>query len=202
MRVDIMVDIETLGKKSNSTIFQIAAIAFDIKTGETIDTFNLVADISRNGDNMVVDGDTLQWWLNTDALLLKKLLTEHDNISSENMLRQFHAWITCFENDKRKREDIYLWGNGILFDNKMIQQQLNQLRGFDYPIHYKNDRDVRTILDLASAKTGFSEKQLKAIHHNPLLIAHDAIDDCKQQINLVVGCYDILTSKLSFEESF
>ena len=73
MRIDIMCDIETLGTKIDSTIFQIAAIAFDIKTGEHIRTFNQTADISQD-DNLKVTGSTLIWWLNKDKELFAKLL--------------------------------------------------------------------------------------------------------------------------------
>lgn len=184
MRKDIMVDIETLGVSSDSTIFQIAAVAFNIKTGEHYSKFNQVADIARN-DFLDVDGSTLKWWLNTNKELLTELLNKGVG-SSENLLTNFHSWLTSHSNDMK---NIYFWGNGILFDNKMIQHQFNNI-GLDYPIHYKNDRDVRTILELASLKTGVGEDELKKKYHDSNLVAHNALDDCKKQIKLVVGCYN------------
>lgn len=186
MRKDIMVDIETLGKNSNSTIFQIAAVSFDIKTGEQYSKFNQIADIAHN-NFLDVDGSTLKWWLNTDKELLTKLLNDGLG-SSEILLTNFLAWI---HNQSDDIKNVYLWGNGILFDNKMIQYQLNDI-GEIYPIYYKNDRDVRTILELASMKLGISEKELKARYMDDSLVAHDAIDDCIYQINLVVGCFNEL----------
>src|SRR5690625_4007009 len=143
-RKDIMVDIETLGKKSSSTIFQIAAVSFDITSGEIYSSFNHIADIE---DNRIlnVDGSTLKWWLNTDKALLNKLLNKGEG-SSEQLLIDFHDWLSSQSEDER---DTYLWGNGILFDNKMIQHQF-ELIGLDYPIFYRNDRDVRTVLELTS----------------------------------------------------
>lgn len=187
MRIDVMTDIETLGKSADSTIFQISAIAFDIKTGEHLSTFNRIADISKD-PFINVDGDTLKWWLNTDKELLADLLNKGEG-SSEEMLTDFHSWLTNLSEDKR---NIHLWGNGILFDNKMIQHQLTEI-GLDYPIFYRNDRDVRTILDLASQKLGVGEKELKERFNDDSLVAHDAFDDVKYQINYVVGCYNVLT---------
>jgi hypothetical protein len=186
-RVDIMVDIETLGTSSNSTIFQISAIAFDIETGIYYSTFNEIADISKNS-SLSVDGRTLKWWLNTDKELLTDLLNK-GNMSSKELLTEFHKWLVS-QNDDLK--NIYLWGNGILFDNLMIQEQLIT-NGLKYPIFYRNDRDVRTIVDLAGNKLGITEKELKDRFNDVNLVKHDAFDDVKFQINLVVSCYNLIT---------
>ncbi|UUG68126.1 exonuclease-like protein [Bacillus phage PK-3] len=186
-RVDIMVDIETLGKSSDSTIIQISAIAFDILTGNHISTFNEIADIEKNENLLEVDASTLKWWLKTDKELLTKLLNSGKH-SSETILAHFNGWLRVQSNDIK---NVYLWGNGILFDNKMIQHQM-ELNGYKYPIFYKNDRDVRTIVDLASAKLGLSEKELKDRFKDDSLVEHNALDDVKYQINLVVGCYKTL----------
>lgn len=197
MRIDIMVDIETLGKSSDSTIFQIAAMAFDIKTGEIYSRFNQVSDISLD-ENIRVTGDTLKWWLDTDKELLHQLLNKGQG-TSEEMLLDFKDWIYKLNltvvngqtASKERYNDVYLWGNGILFDNKMLQTQIEAL-GEKYPIFFKNDRDVRTIVDLAAAKLGLSEKELKKRFERPDLKKHDAYDDVIYQIELVRGCYQEL----------
>lgn len=189
MRVDVMVDIETLGKKSDSTIIQIAAVAFDILTGKHIDTFNMVADISKNENQINVCGDTIQWWLQTNKELFAELLNGGE-FSSEEVLRAFSSWLNCLSEDTK---NLHLWGNGILFDNKMIQHQF-ELIGLEYPIYYRNDRDVRTIVDLASQKLGISENELKEKYKDKTLVEHDAINDVVNQINLVVNCYRELIS--------
>lgn len=185
MRIDIMTDIETLGTKSDSTIIQIAAIAFDMNTGKHVATFNETVDIEKDGF-LNVDGSTIKWWLNTNKELLHTLLSNGKH-SSEEVLEMFHKWIMRL----KEGNDVYLWGNGILFDNKMIQHQLEN-NCLDYPIFYRNDRDVRTIVDLASKKLGITEGELKKRFNDDSLVEHDAFDDVKYQINLVKGCYEIL----------
>lgn len=186
-RIDIMVDIETLGTKSDATITQISAVAFDIQTGEHISKFNVIADIEKNEKPLRVDGGTLKWWLKTNHDLLKDLLLSGTH-SSEDILREFHTWISDFGKD-----NVYLWGNGILFDSKLIEHQMESI-GLRYPIFYKNDRDVRTIVDLAGRKLGISESELKIRYKDSKLIEHNAYDDVVYQINLVVGCYNLLTN--------
>jgi len=187
-RVDIMVDIETLGKESDSTITQVSAIAFDILTGDYIDIFNMIADIEKNSEPINVDGSTLKWWMNTNHDLLKELLLSGDK-SSEQILREFQRWIKSFYGNNSK--NVYLWGNGILFDNKMIKHQMESLN-ISYPIFYRNDRDVRTIIDLAGNKLGITEGELKDMYKDNSLVEHNALDDVKYQIKLVVGCYNEL----------
>lgn len=186
-RIDVMTDIETLGKDSDSTIFQISAIAFNIETGGYINQFNMIADIEKN-INLNVNGGTLKWWLNTDKELFAKLLNSGE-YSSESIIIQFHNWLTSLSEDMK---NIYLWGNGILFDNKMLQHQM-QSNYMDYPIFYRNDRDMRTLVELASHKVGIAtEKEFREKYKNPDLIEHDAFDDVKGQIDIVVKCYNML----------
>lgn len=196
-RIDIMVDIETLGNETESTIIQIAAMAFDIKTGEVKDKFNMIADIEKNELPISATGGTIKWWLNTNAELLKELLNE-GKVSSEDMIKYFHGWMSELRHKEAREKkdltltgDLYLWGNGILFDNKIIQHHMESI-GLEYPIFYRNDRDVRTIVDLAGAKSGLSEKELKAKFNDESLVAHNAFDDVVYQISLVSGCYNML----------
>lgn len=188
MRVDIMTDIKTLGTHSDSTIIQISAIAFDIKTGEHLSKFNQIADITKNDKSLKVTGDTIKWWLNTNKELFAELINGGKQ-SSENVLINFHTWLVRFTEDWKP---VYLWGNGILFDNKMIQHQFEQLN-LEYPIFYRNDRDLRTLVDLASVKLGITEEELKEKFNDDSLVAHNAFDDVIYQINLAVNCFRVLT---------
>ncbi|MEX0596517.1 MAG: 3'-5' exonuclease [Candidatus Paceibacterota bacterium] len=181
-----MTDIETLGTDSNSTIFQISAIAFNINTGEHFSEFDIIADIGED-DYLDVSGATLKWWLNTDKELLTRLLNSGEG-STDDLLREFHDWLEGLA----ANNDVYLWGNGILFDNKMIQHQFEMLR-LNYPIYYRNDRDLRTLVDLASAKLGITTEELKERFNDEELVKHDAFDDVKYQINLAINCYGMLT---------
>lgn len=188
MRLDIMTDIETLGTDSDSTIIQISAIAFDIRTGEHRARFNQIADISKNKSPLKVTGDTLKWWLKTDKELFTELLNSGTD-SSEDVLRNFYRWLIPL-NVINERE-LYLWGNGILFDNKMIQRQLES-NGFRYPIYYRNDRDLRTLVELTSFKLGITEDELRAKYRDETLIAHNAYHDVINQITLAVHCFNEL----------
>lgn len=189
MRTDIMTDIETLGTNTDSTIIQISAVAFDIETGNVTHEFDMIADIEKNESDIKVTAGTLKWWQTTNAELFSELLNGGFH-SSESVLTHFHEWLNQFD-----KENLYLWGNGILFDNKMIQAQMENI-GLNYPIHYKNDRDVRTILELTAMKTKLSEKHIKEVINKKIkdknLTHHNALDDCYWQVELVSSCYNEL----------
>lgn len=189
MRTDIMVDIETLGTGENATIFQIVAMSFDITTGDIKDTFEVIGDIEEfNG--LSVDGSTLKWWLNTDKELLTKLLNK-GTYNEYEMFEELHKWILK-QSNTGDMKDIYLWGNGILFDNAKLQLALNSCAGLEYPIFYRNDRDVRTLLELAAMKLGVNENEIKDSATSEDEVKHDAFDDVKYQIRLANKCYQIL----------
>jgi len=188
-RIDIMVDLETLGTGNDCTVFQIGAIAFDINTGKYIKTFNLISDITLDND-FKVEPKTLMWWLKTDKELLLNLLDNNDNIPSYNMFYQFYYWLQDLKNEY---ENVYLWGNGILFDNKIIENKL-AVYGLEYPIFFRNDRDLRTIIELTITRLDITEKELKQIFENKTLTKHNALDDVKYQIQILVYCWDIITN--------
>lgn len=188
MRKDIMVDIETLGTKQGASIFQIAAVSFDITTGETLDSIDLIGDIAKY-PNLSTDGSTLKWWLSTDKQLLHDLLHEGTHSETE-LLTKFHEWLTS-QSETGDMKDVYLWGNGILFDNAKLQYAFTNA-GLTYPISYKNDRDVRTILELATLKSGLDYREIRDSVVLETERLHDAFDDVNRQIRYIRKCYEIL----------
>ena len=187
MRIDIMTDLETLGVQKDSTIFQISAAAFDIKTGIVIDTLNLNIDISKQP--IKADGSTIKWWLDTNKELFEELIN-CEGMSHTDALLQLQYWIR----KHKSQGEVYLWGNGILFDNNMIKTQM-ELLGMEYPIKFRNDRDMRTILELAAIKEGISEHDLRDICKRDELEKHNALHDVLFQIDVVSCCYNILVGE-------
>lgn len=175
MRIDIMCDLETLGKGDDTYVFQIAAAAFDIYTGEILDTFNWVCDIGS--EKFTVDGSTLKWWLNTDAELLKSLIAQGKG-TEQYMFELFHNWLIKLQNNGNNT--VYFWGNGILFDNRIVKAKFEKY-GMEYPIFYRKDRDLRTILDVVESKFGIDPK---AECLDPSKPAHDAMNDVEYQIKI------------------
>lgn len=146
-RVDIMVDLETLSNEMDTTIFQIAAVQFDLMTGDILDTFDRVADIAL-AENIEANGATLKWWIIENNQTLQELMARGtvEKKSPEVILARFHAWLMEKINFHGK-ENVFLWGNGIANDNTWLKVAFKK-QGLDWPLHFRNDRDVRTVREL------------------------------------------------------
>ena len=183
-RIDIMCDLETLGKKSNTLVFQIAAQAFDIKTGGIVSSFNEVLDITKEKD-FYVNGETLLWWLDTDKELLAILLKSGTIESERQLFSDFAEWINQL---KEEFEEVYFWANGMLFDNRFVSENMEHY-GIKYPIYYRNDRDLRTLTELAAFKENKTVNEWLN-EHKLKIRAHDALNDVTSQIQLCLDAFN------------
>lgn len=183
-RIDIMVDLETLGLKQGATIFQIAAAAFDIRTGEIVHTFDKVASIYCTND-LKIEGGTLEFWLNQNRELFFKL-QERANGCPNQLVGDFWRWLTTFTD--REDTDVYLWGNGILNDNAWLQHAFEE-NGLDYPIFFRNNRDTRTLREVTELKALILDKEFT---YEKVGTLHDAMDDVRSQVNMVVAMVNFL----------
>lgn len=163
---DLMVDIETLGTKSNSVILSMAAVNFSIDTGEVGATFYRTIDINSCLNlGLKVDGDTIKWWLTQNDAAVCELL--ENNINLPVALENFWAWYKNNELDGVK-----VWGNGARFDLGLLSDA-HAACGRIVPWKHNDERDVRTLVSLKphiKDQTAFN-----GIKHNP-------IDDCLHQI--------------------
>lgn len=188
-RIDIMTDLETLGTNTNSTVFQFSACSFDIETFQIYDVFNEIVDLSKLKQNQtVIDPDTVAWWLKEDRFLFAKLISDPDAKSLEDVIELFGLWIN---KQSEVSEAVHLWGNGATFDNVMIKYQFN-LVGKEYPINFRLERDMRTIVDMASYKLGISVKEFQNAFIEKELQKHNAFDDVLYQINVLCVAWDVV----------
>lgn len=186
-RIDIMVDLETLGKGSENPIIEFSAVAFDLISGEIVSKLFMPIKLE---DMLFVDPDTLVWWMKTNKDLLATIILNgaKDGITERVALNLFSAWISdlCGEHGV-PADRVYLWGNGILFDNRFIKDRMARYN-IPYPIYYRNDRDVRTLVDTYADLIGSTYAELKA-QRDPKLVEHSSFDDCLAQIDLVCRSY-------------
>ena len=182
MSTHIMVDIETLGVDNAPPVLQIAAMEFDLDTGTVYETFNQAADITSLKN---VSMDTLEWWLRTAPMVLSELSQKGEETEKE-LICNFVQWLNT-------KIDVFLWGNGILFDNRILNEKCAEY-GLTYPVRYSNDMDMKTIIQVAAYKKGMNTqwefRDSIPFEGNP----HDAEADVKHQIKCVCAAYKLLTN--------
>lgn len=198
-KYDIICDIETLGLTSDCLVWEIAACVFERSTHKKIMSFHKCVDLTNVG-NIIIDGNTLVWWLKTNpTLLYEKISGKADGVryvySEEELCKDFLFWLYSISDATyglANWENIYFWGNGILFDNRFIKDKFQQ---YDvvYPIIYRNDRDIRTLVGLAAEKTGCkTDKEFREKYVLANTTEHNAFDDVMNEYEAMKAAWKVL----------
>ena len=167
---DLMIDIETLGCGTLPLITNIGAVQFDLETGKIGTKFYkriLWADSCESKD-FSIDPETVLFWLE-----------QNDDVTKELTTSQIHrcplkeALIELSELVQRLKIKA-VWGNGVLFDNRILIEHFNHL-GIE-PWHFRMNSDVRTLVQLGK-RAQINTKDIK-----PPQQRHHALHDCIHQI--------------------
>jgi len=173
---DCMLDLETLGVGTNAVVISIGAVMFDLDTHDRVgETFYTNVNVQSCLDaGLTVNGGTLGFWLKQPDEARLALLS--DPIPFLKVACQKFAEY-CTRNWAKT-----LWGNGATFDNIIIRNAFYAV-GEQFPVHYRGDRDVRTIVDLAKRLGVGQERTTRVgVHHN-------ALDDAMYQVGYVTDLY-------------
>lgn len=166
---DLMLDLETLGNKSNSALLSIGAVEFNRYTGEYGREFYKIIDLQSSLDaGLTINGSTFYWWLQQSQSARDEICKEGEHIMT--VLSKFNEFI------KSLNRDILIWGNGARFDIGILEDAYVRCGYNKMPWNFRNERDVRTILDLAP----HIKNSIPVIS-----IEHHPIHDCKFQIQYV-----------------
>lgn len=183
-------DIETIGTGPRAGILSIGCVHFhpdpDTLRQERIDArdeFYVNLDIEEQfnkGWCDTSDISALAWWMVQNETARTALFANYQDVVSA--LGSFSAWLQGL---RCGAENAYLWGNGNMFDN-VILRNLYKSAGQEYPVHWKNDMDLRTLrLTADSLGYPYEEPELEGTHHN-------ALDDAKYQARVIQSLMEAL----------
>lgn len=167
--VHVMVDLETMGKKHNAPIVAIGAVVFDPATGSIGESFYKVVCLESSVNwGAVIDPSTVIWWLKQSSEARSAIVND-DAIPLLDALLQFREFIS--DNVAGGSKKAQVWGNGASFDNSILRSSYDCIAE-DYPWEYWNDRDVRTMVELARplASTPKQRSRLKGLVTMPSLM--------------------------------
>jgi len=159
----LMLDIETMGNESFSSIVSIGAVEFDIETGKTGKEFYVNVDLQSCIDlGLILNASTVMWWMKQNEQA-RKDLTEGTNLPIKKALLDFLDFCS---------NDYEIWGNSARFDCGILQNAYNKA-GIQIPWDFRKERCVRTLVSFNPE----IKKNFQSVG-----TAHNAIDDCKFQI--------------------
>jgi len=161
-----MLDLETLSTGNNAVIVQIGACYFDNKTGDIGDEFSINVDIdSAMETGLTVDGDTIKWWMEQSDEARSAVFTRPQKLVQA--LTDFNKFV--------KNVDDVIWSHAT-FDFVILMNAYEK-SGIKSKFSYKSDRDIRTLVNMP----GIKKKEFP-----PVGIHHNALDDCRFQVQYVV----------------
>jgi hypothetical protein len=175
----VMIDLETLGTRSNAVILSIGAVQFDLIGNMPICRFHKGIDIQSCLDwGLQVDGATIEWWMNQKDENIKRIVGLEKR-SLVEVLNDFEVkMLSCFEQYIRSDKNVYVWSQGSNFDIVLLENAYKAI-GKKAWWKYSNVRDTRTLFDVANYK--YVAKG-----------GHDALDDALNQAKAVAEAYQQL----------
>lgn len=177
---DLMLDIETMGTKSFSAIVSIAAVPFNLQTGEVSDKFFYqIVDLQSCLDlNLRINAETLYWWMS------EKITQEARNHISDKShrkpLKEVLELFARFYAENMATSNASAWGNSAKFDLGIMENCYNVAR-LSPPWNTWKEKCVRTVSDLYGEEIKKTTK-FEGVKHYP-------VDDCKHQIKYLVATH-------------
>jgi exodeoxyribonuclease VIII len=166
-QINVMVDLETMARATNSVICSIGAVKFTLDD-DIIDTFYCTVDATdckRYG--LVVETSVINWWKNQPREVLDSL--RKDTLPLKEALTKFSKWYGS--------RSLPTWGNSVAFDN-VILQSAYEACGMSRPWKHWDDRCYRTMKNIINIDAGERE----GTHHNAL---DDAIFQTKHLLKIL-----------------
>lgn len=150
----ISLDTESLSLNENPALLSIGAVVFDPYGNDTVESLrrapNIQINIAPRGQvecyGRHIDGDTVLWWLKqSDAA--RAQLTEHEACDLPTALARLSTWIFQRALQPGDTPTARLWTHGAAEDAVWLRTAYRTC-GHQFPIHYRNIRDTRTLFDL------------------------------------------------------
>jgi hypothetical protein len=173
----LMLDIETMGNESFSSIVSIGALEFDIETGETGKEFYVNVDLQSCMDlGLIVNASTIMWWLNQNEQA-RNDLTDRPVLPIQKALIEFAKFCN---------KDCQVWGNSARFDCGILQNAYNKA-GIVVPWKHWNERCVRTLVSF--------NPEIKS-NYPSAGTTHNAISDCYFQVGYCSAIWKFLNKSI------
>ncbi len=202
---NIMLDLETWGKRPGCDIRSIGAVVFDPVAGTIgnhpmgIDSgfkFYIATDnpVTRSFDlpdgtelfrgykyeGLHRDPETVKWWSEQSE---DAQAAFENPVDLRKALEKFSSWI-CNLLPVAPPEgftDLRLWANDPHFDVSILEAAYYAV-GLPVPWHYRSPRSMKTVLDIS----GMTRDDMKKFDHG---VKHNALDDAISQAMIVCECY-------------
>lgn len=140
-KLDVMIDLETMGIGSGAAIVAIGAVGMDMERNEVdsktppfYTTVDLASSVAAGG---VMDVSTVLWWLQQGETARKEIYEQSVARPIQAALFAFTHWYNTIEGNN-------VWGNGAGFDNVVLRNAYIRAT-IPIPWGHEQDRCYRTV---------------------------------------------------------
>ena len=173
--LNVMVDIETFGRRPRGLVVSIGAVLFDTHKKVPLDKRAREFHAVLSWEAALVESrfeknlETLDWWHEKQPAAYVRLrkLMKRSKLDMTKLMEQFCNWVAPF-----CERDAKVWGNSPSFDLVTLENAAKEV-GMRFPIRYYVENDYRTLTDLVY---GSDSKP-----RPPKNKAHDALADARFQ---------------------
>jgi len=174
---NIMLDLETMGKRPSAPIIYIGAVAFNLEERAIGPIFEApVHLVSSVASGAVLEADTVLWWMEQSDEARARILLAKPNYTLNWGLVKFSE----FCRELCDKQLLKMWGNGSDFDNVILRESYERL-SMVAPWEFWNSKCYRNkkqeVPDLRIVREG---------------IKHTAVDDAMSQVKHLFAIYDHL----------
>jgi exodeoxyribonuclease VIII len=151
--IDLMIDLETMGRAPRGAIVSLGALYFDLESGGFGASFYGTVDLRDSVRcGMEMDPDTVLWWLgqSPEAIASWKQ-AESQTLSS--VLLAFFDWM----NDNERNANV--WAKGPTYDLSILTAAYKCIGVSSPPWGFRNEKCVRTVINLAM-RLGFEPESV------------------------------------------
>lgn len=142
----IMIDIETLGTGDGAAIIQFGAVRFDLLGDGSMSPDTFSYNVAWDSDNFgTIEPGTLQWWLDQDPTVRKRVFAQGGAISLTATLRCLSTWLGKFGTYRT------VWACPPSFDLRLIRQAYERC-DYAYTVPFWKERDFRTMRELVGTQ--------------------------------------------------
>lgn len=185
---DVMIDLESMGVGNKPALIQIAAVQFDINSGNIGSTFDMKIDLQSSMDaGLDINAGTIKFWMTHPSINQETrniVLSETgDHTKGGNTLEHvcnvFAKWLK--DNNIK-----YVHGNGAASDNVWLRSAFSAVKVDSPELSFRNDMCYRTLRTLATRK-GWNDSHINFIGNE-----HDGLDDAKYQVAALISILNFL----------
>ncbi len=197
---EMMFDLETLDTEPSAVVLSVGAVIWETgqmpddgplqwqvrkMDGQFMRTLNIQSQVERG---RTMSERTLLWWMQQDA--------DAQAEAFASVRTPIHQVMQQFDDFAQFGKDLGVnayWASPSTFDFP-IWESLSKMAGIEEPWHYRQVRDVRTVVAEASYSAN-SHKPTVPIHGK----AHQPVTDCMWQIDLLTAARNKIGRRIAPE---